>query len=152
MGKRSDIEFTIEGVEYSLTPMKQKIAAHVFHSCLSRVLAAIARAVTGETTVEKMASFATAIADGTDFEDIWFILENLMRHSMVDGKEVKSLADSGIFDENPHHMYLVIYHGVKGNWPGYFSKMEAKMSGFASTLKSTLSKMQVSTTTEGTED
>lgn len=140
MGKQSDIEFTLGDVEYTLTPMKQKVAAHVFHNCLGRVLAAIAHAVTGETNEEKMSSFATAIAK-TEFEDVWFILKHLMTNAMVNDFEVGDLESSNVFDENPHHMYLVIYHGVKGNWPGYFSKMEAKMSGFASTLKSTLGSM-----------
>ena len=140
MGIKSDIEFELSGVEYSLTPMKQKRAANVFHNCLGRVLSAVAGAVTGETNEQKMASFAKAIAK-TEFDDVWFILENLMVNAMVDGKEIKELESSGIFDENPHHMYLVIYHGVKGNWPGYFSKMESKMSGFGSILKSTMDNM-----------
>lgn len=140
MTRKADIEFKIGDVEYSLTPMKQKTAAHVFHACLGRVLSAVAKAVTGATNEEKMASFATAIA-ATDFDDVWFILRNMMSDAMVDGKEIGDLDSSGVFDENPLHMYQVIYHGVKGNWPGYFLSMEAKMNGFASTLKSTLGKM-----------
>lgn len=140
MGNFSDIIFTLGETKYSLTPMKQKVAAHVFHKCLGRVLTAVAGAVVGDSNEERMASFAKAIA-ATDFEDVWFILEHMMKHAQVNGEEVKDLEDSDIFDENPHHMYLVIYHGIKGNWPGYFSKMEAKMSGFTSMLKDTMGKM-----------
>jgi aminopeptidase N len=143
---KADIEFTLDGVEYSLTPMKQKVAANVFHNCLSHVLAAIAQAVTGDTDAEKMAKFAQALGKVATFDDVWFILENMMRHAMVDDKEIGDLNGSDIFDENPHHMYLVIFHGVKGNWPNYFSKMEAKMSDFASTLKQTFNQVgQVAT-------
>jgi len=120
--------------------MSQKKAAHVFHTCLGRVINAIASGAIGETTEQKMANFATAIAS-TDFDDIWFILENVMTNSMVNKKEIGDLEKSGVFDEYPHHMYLVVYHAIKGNWPGYFSKMEAKVSGFVSILKSTLGKM-----------
>ena len=138
---KSDIEFTLDSVEYSLTPMRQKVAAHVFHNCLSHVLAAIARAVTGDTDNEKMAQFAEALGKVAKFDDVWFILENMMENALVDDHEVGDLDKSDIFEVNPHHMYLVLFHGVKGNWPGYFSKMEAKMSGFTSKVKQTLSQV-----------
>jgi len=144
MSKKSikpDIEFALDGVEYSLTPMRQKVAAHVFHNCLAHVLAAVAQAVTGVDDADKMAKFATALPKVADFNDIWFILEHVMKHAMIDGHEIGDLDNSDIFEEYPHHMYLVVYHAVKGNWPGYFSKMEAKMSGFASTLKQTFQTM-----------
>ena len=139
MGKQ-EINFKVGETEFSLIPMRQKVAAQVFHKCLGRVLSAVAKAITGDTNEDKMASFATAIA-ATDFDDIWFVLEHMMRNAMVDDKEVGDLEKSGVFDDNPHLMYLVIYHGVKGNWPGYFSKLESKVGGFDSILKNTLGKM-----------
>ena len=117
---KSDIEFELDGVEYSLTPMKQRVAAHVFHNCLSHVLAAVAQAFSGDTEADKIAKFAAALPKAAQFDN---------------GVEIDDLDKSGVFDEHPHHMYLVVYHAVKGNWPGYFSKMEAKMGGFVSKLK-----------------
>ena len=139
--QKADIEFTLDGVDYSLVPMTQRTAANVFHNCLSHVLAAVARAVTGSTDAERMGNFAAGLAKVATFDDVWFLLQNLMKSAMINGKEISDLENEEVFSEYPHHMYLVIYHGVKGNWPNYFSKMEAKLSGFASTLKSTLTNM-----------
>lgn len=141
---RPDIEFSLSGVEYSLVPMKQKVAAHVFHNCLSHVLAAIGQAVSGEDDMDRISKFAAALPKVATFDDVWFILENVMKNAMVDGHEIEDINKSDIFDENPLHMYQVVYHAVKGNWPNYFSQMETKMSGFVSKLQSTFNTMATS--------
>ena len=138
---KPDIEFTLDGVNYSLIPMKQKVAAHVFHECLTHILSAIAQAVSGKTDADKIAKFAQSLPEVASFNDVWFILEHVMKSAMVDGREIKNLDESGIFEENPHHMYLVVFHAIKGNWPNYFSKMETKMGGFVSKLKASFETM-----------
>lgn len=138
---KPDIEFALNGVEYSLIPMRQKVAAHVFHNCISHVLAAIGQAVSGEDDAERIAKFAAALPKVATFDDIWFILENVMKNAMVNGHEVGDLNDTDIFDENPLHMYMVVYHAIKGNWPNYFSQMETKMAGFVSKVKATLNQV-----------
>ena len=129
---KEDINFTIEDVEYSLTPLTQRVAANVFHNCLVRVVASITKAASGATSAEKMDKLAEAISSQLKFDDVWFILSKMMAHALVDDDEVGDLDTSKVFDENPHHMYLVLYYGIKGNWPKVFSKLETKMGGFVS--------------------
>lgn len=142
---RADIVFTLPGVdgpvEYSLIPLCQKTAAHVFHNTLVGVLGAMGSAISGETNEEKMARFVGALKSTLTFDDVWFLLSAMMTNAMVDGNEVKELDSSDVFDENPHHMYLVLWHGIKGNWPKVFSKAEGMFKGIASKMQTMMGGM-----------
>jgi len=142
---KPDINFTLEGVdgpvEYSLIPMKQKTAAHVAHNSLAAVLAALGGALGPGDDKTKLGAIVASLKDIIEFDDLWFILKNMMANGMVDDVEIDDLDNSDVFDDNPLHMYLVAYHGIKGNWPGVFLKLETKMGGFVSKARTQVTAM-----------
>jgi hypothetical protein len=140
-----DIVFTLPGVdgevEFSLIKLTQKTAAHVFHSTLVSVLGAMGAAVSGESDEDKMGRFVAALKTTLTFDDMWFLLSAMMTNAMVDGHEVKNLDSSTVFDDNPHFMYLVLWHGIKGNWPKVFSKAEVMFKGITSKMEAAMKGM-----------
>ena len=142
---KKDIEFTLDGVdgpvEYSLIPMTQRTAAHVFHNVLANVMAALGEALAGMDDKSRMGAIVARLKDNVEFDEMWFILTHMMKNAMVDDDEVGDLDTSDVFDDNPHHMYLVAYHGIKENWPALFFQMEAKFAGLASKIKQTMAGM-----------
>ena len=99
----------------------------------------------------KMAGIVARLGDAADFDDVWFILTHMMKNAMVDDVEIGDLDQSDVFDDNPHHMYLVLWHGVRGNWPRLFSSMEAKFKGFASKAKKMVAEMETAGREENTD-
>jgi len=147
-GIKNDIVFELKSVtgdmiEYSLTPLTQKDAANVFHNVLVDAFGAISNAVNGVDDGDKIKSVIESIKNNISFDDLWFLLSKLLKHAVVDDNEVVDLDNSKIFDIDPHHMYLVLYHGIKGNWPGVFFVLQDKMGGMFSKMKGAAEQMTV---------
>ena len=134
MDRTKDINFTVKGLDgvelkCSLTPLKQKAAGKVFHTCVSQLISAIASALDGQSfsNFEKEKMFAQMAKDFSkiDYDLICEVADELCR-------EVEELADY------PWLRYLIIFHGVKGNWPRVFFSLGAKLNGFGSQLREKL--------------
>ena len=131
-----DINFTLtdldgDPVEFSLVPLKQWVAAEVFHNVLTVLLNALGGAFGEGDEQKKIKMFIDAATNVLTFEKVRFLIEKMMNGAMVDDIEV-DIDGMDVFEENPHFIYLVLFHGVKGNWPNVFSKLGAKGSGFFS--------------------
>lgn len=138
-GPKDDIKFklsSIEGneIEFDLIPLKQKKAAHVFHTVLQKVVASVSAGIPEKGEKLSMGAILKSMSENVEFDDIWFLLEQMLENAIVDDNEVGDLNTSDIFEDNPQWPYLVCYHGIKGNWPKVFSKLGAKMTGFASRI------------------
>lgn len=144
---KEDIVFTLKDfngnmTEFNLTPLKQRTASKVFHTVGQKVLKAIGGSIPDKGEKVKMGKVVEHLAEVLEFDDIWFIVKTMMADAMVNATELEGdFDDTDIFEENPQHLYMVFYHGVKGNWPGVFSKLDTKMAGFASRAKKMMMNM-----------
>lgn len=126
-----------------LVPLLRKDAGRVFHTVLAKAVSVLAAAAGEKETDKQIPAIAAAVAL-IPFDDLWSVAESLCHQAVVDGKEIKSLDDFDALAENPTLLYMIIYHGVAGNWPRLFFDLRAKLAGFAPDL---LAKMKA--TAEG---
>lgn len=132
MTMRGDIEFEIEGIKFSLVPLKQKKAGMVFHTALAQVVSALSGAF--ESDKNQLAGIAQALGT-VDYEILWGLASTLCEGALVHGDEIKSLEDIEELSEKPWILYKIIYEGVRGNWPRVFFDLEAKIKGFVSKMQ-----------------
>jgi len=136
---KSDIEFTLkdlEGdtVEFSLVPLKQWVAAEVFHNVVLVVINALGGAFKEKDEDQKVTQFIQTASTVLTFEKVQFLLQKMMAGALVDGDEV-DVDDLDIFEDNPQWIYQVLFHGVKGNWPNVFLKLGDKGKGLFSRVE-----------------
>lgn len=132
-----DIIFEVAGpngpVKCELIPLKQRDAGRVFHTCVAQLLGAITGMI-GETDQQKQVAAIAAALGKVDFDLVWDVAEALCKDAVIGGKEIQSLDDVPMISETPWVLYLIIWHGVKGNWPRVFSGLGAKLNGFGSQI------------------
>ena len=147
MDRTKDINFVVKGLDgvelkCSLTPLKQKIAGKVFHTCVSQLVSAIASAIDGQSfsNFEKEKMFAQMAKDFSkiDYELLWEVASELCRDAVINNKEISSLDEVDELADYPWLLYLIIFNGIKGNWPRVFSSLGAKLNGFGSQLRDKL--------------
>ena len=144
---RPDILFTLKSVsgeayEFSLVPLKQKRAAEIFHVSVVTLmqslsgLAGIATSTVG--SIDKGAMIQQAlgsIKSNITFEDVWFLAEALTKGATVNDKPF-SMETAPMITTDPYLMYLIIFHGIKHNWPAVFTKLEGALSGLPEAIQS----------------
>lgn len=144
MDRTKDINFKVKGLDgvvldCSLTPLKQKVAGKVFHTCVSQLVSAIASAVDGQSfaNFEKEKMFAQMAKDFSkiDYDLIWEVASELCRDAVINNKEVSNLEEIEELADCPWLLYLIVFNGIKGNWPRVFFSLGAKLNGFGSQLR-----------------
>jgi len=138
MTRPTDIIFEVSDfdgnkIKCELVPLKQRDAGRVFHTCVAQLLGAVTGFV-GETDQNKQIAAVAAAVGQVDFDLVWDVANALCQGAVIDGKEIKSLDDLDAVAESPWILYLIIWHGVKGNWPRVFSGLGAKLNGFGSQI------------------
>jgi hypothetical protein len=133
----TDIIFDVAGpdgsIKCELIPLKQRDAGRVFHTCVSQLLGAVT-GILGETDQQKQIASIAAALGKIDFDLVWDVASALCKDAVIGGKEVRSLDDVPEISDAPWILYLIIFHGVKGNWPRVFSGLGAKLDGFGSQI------------------
>jgi len=136
--KITDIIFDVPGadgpIKCELIPLKQRDAGRVFHTCAGQLLSAISGAVGANGQEAQVAAIAGTLGKN-DYDLIWDLAESLCKDAIIGGKEVRSLEDIDEIAETPWILYMIIFHGVKGNWPRVFSELGTKLGGFASRIQ-----------------
>ena len=137
MSRLGDIEFTVKSegkdFKFALSPLKQKQAGRVFHTCVTQLVAAFSGAV-GKKGELQMAGIAESVSQ-VDYDTLYDLAETLCAGAFVNEKPLGSLEDFEPLADTPWILYLIVFHGVKGNWPRVFSGLETNLGGFASTIQ-----------------
>ena len=55
--------------------------------------------------------------------------------ALVNEKDLGSLEDFEPLGGSPWLLYLIVFNGIKGNWPRVFSGIETKLGGFVSRVQ-----------------
>lgn len=134
MSRIADIEFEAGGLKFALSPLKQKQAGRVFHTCVAQLVSAFSGAIGAEGQEQQIAGVAKALAL-VDYDVVWDLAEILCKGAFVNEKELKNLEELDALSDEPWLLYQIIFNGVKGNWPRVFSGLEAKLGGFASRIQ-----------------
>jgi len=128
---RGDINFELPGgVKMSLVPLARKDAGRVFHTVLVRVAGLLAAAA-AETDDRKQIAAVAASLEKIPFDDVWDLAALMCAGAVVNGAEIESLDDVDALGEEPYLLYLIVYQGIKGNWPRLFSDLRGRLAGFA---------------------
>jgi hypothetical protein len=129
-----DIVFELPGgIKMELVPLRRRDAGRVFHTILAKAVSILAAAAGEKDSDKQIPAIAAAVAQ-IPFDDLWTVAELLCQQAVVNGDEIKTLEDVDALAENPTLLYMIIYHGVKGNWPRLFFDLRAKLAGFAPDL------------------
>jgi hypothetical protein len=120
-------------IKCELIPLKQREAGRVFHTCVAQLFGAIT-AVLGETDQQKQIASIAAALGQIDYDLVWDVASALCKDAVIGGKEIQSLEEVDAISESPWILYMIIFHGVKGNWPRVFSGLGAKLNGFGSQI------------------
>jgi len=124
--------------EYNLQPLKRKDAAFVAHSFLQTLLKGFSKATAGAPNqVDQQAGILKALSE-IDFETVWGLAAMLLRYAIIKTEDetitIEDLDECDHFAENPDELYLVIFHGVKENFPKVFSKVRDRIGAIAGDL------------------
>jgi len=134
-----DIEFEIarlaggDPIRFSLRPLTQWEAAAVFHEVLQPAVSAFGSMLgPGKVNAEAI-NVGDAIKNlvaSIPFSKVEYITRAVMRGAVVDGEEIKDLDNMTIFDDEPTALYVMLFHAIKGNWPGVFSYLAGRLGSF----------------------
>lgn len=106
---------------FSLTPLKKKTAANIFHNILLTILDTVAAALGGDDVKdEDIMSGITAGLKGLDFDSFWFIAERLFSFAVVDGTDTKRLEDAEWWVDDNVLLYKATLKAIKENYPNVF--------------------------------
>jgi hypothetical protein len=111
-----------EQVTYNLLPLKRKTAAYVSHRFLQTLLRGFAKAAQGgqEALLEALSDI--------DFDTLWDLASTILKdaeiHHMNGVEKISDLDESEYFEENPEELYLAVAHGVRENYPKFFSRIK----------------------------
>ena len=126
MRSRHNIQFTIKNISgdekvYNLLPLKRKEAAWVAHTFLRTLLRSLSDIINKggqEALFDALASI--------DFSTIWRLGGILLKNAEIRCPDrivrIDDLEECEYFEDNPEELYLAIFHGVKENYPNFFSK------------------------------
>ena len=124
--------------EYNLQPLKRKDAAFVAHSFLQTLLKGFSQATAGAADKADQQSGILKALSEIDFETVWGLASMLLRYASIKTEDetivINDLDECDHFSDNPDELYLVIFHGVKENFPKVFSKVRDRISDFAGDL------------------
>lgn len=137
MSRIADIEFEASGLKFALSPLKQKQAGRVFHTSVSQMIAAFSSVESFKNEDSVIRGLIKGFSE-IDYDQLWDLAEILCKGAFVDEKEIKSIEDLEAMAEKPWILYLIIFYGVRGNWPRVFSELEAKGSVFVSRFKTAM--------------
>lgn len=106
---------------FSLTPLKKKTAANIFHNILLSVLDTITAVIGGDDVKEEeiLAGLAKGLKS-LDFDSFWFIAERLFQFAVVDDVDTKKLEDADWWVDNNVLLYKATLKAIKENYPNVF--------------------------------
>ncbi len=124
--------------EYNLQPLKRKDAAFVAHTFLQTLLKGFSKATAGSSNqAESQAGILNALSE-IDFDTVWGLASILLKYASVKTEDetivIDDLEKCDYFAENPDELYIVIFHGVKENFPKVFSKVRDRIAAIGGDL------------------
>jgi len=124
--------------EYNLQPLKRKDAAYVAHTFLQTLLKGFSEATAGASDKAESQSRILKALGEIEFETIWGLASMLLKYASVKTETetivIDDLEKSDYFAENPDEIYLVIFHGIKENFPKVFSKVRDRLAAIGGDL------------------
>lgn len=107
---------TLDGTKkFCFVPLRRREAAKVFHNSVKLIVEALANigtSINNETVNPEGLSRALKVLD---FDLLWDLAEKICKLMIVDGNDVADIED--YFGENPEELYLVLFHGIRLNYP-----------------------------------
>jgi len=97
-----------------LVPLKRKEAAEIFHNTLAAILVSIS---------SDSKNPLPDILKTLDFNKLWDMGTKILRFAFINNEEIKSLDETDYFERNPEEFYIILFHGIKANFPDFFSNM-----------------------------
>ena len=124
--------------EYNLQPLKRKDAAFVAHTFLQTLLKGFSKATAGSRDkIDQQTGILKALSE-IDFETVWGLASMLLKYASVKTEDetiiIDDLDECDHFADNPDELYLVIFHGVKENFPKVFSKVRDRLAAMGGDL------------------
>lgn len=138
MSRLADIEFTLSSgdkqLNFALSPLKQREAGRVFHTSVMQIVRAFSE-IEGFKDESKIIKGLAKGLSSVDYDLVWDLAETLCKGALVNEKDLGDLEDFEPLGETPWLLYLIVFNGIKGNWPKVFSGIEARLGGFVSRAK-----------------